>query len=409
MWPFHRREASLAGRGSVAVHRAPRTEWHSAPPMPIVQARSFATVDAGFEHLLTTRDRPMFLAPLGHQVAPYAPAGVVSGLAQPAVQRSFATPPGAPRTPQMTPQPARSADTTTDRAVSGDDMSEVAVAAAAPSRALVAAPAPDVPPRPTPTVTTPEAVDSYADDPPTPLAEPAADEAGPSLLPLVAQRAVLEETGREAFAPVEPAHPAAPAHRPIAGSSRSPSTAAVPTVSRSLGSPRAPQMTASDRSSPAVPAVGVASTQRSAPMVAAVPTMRSLSPSASGAPAVTRGSTFDALDVDAAPPMTVEATRPAAPAGGETGPPPVGEGETAVDAELPADVVSPRGSEAATVLPLVGGEPPAPTAVVPLPEPTLPPVTTSATTKTVQRRTMIGDPLDPLRPPPIVARTVAGS
>ena len=79
MWPFRR-----ARRPSPTGPRSPVREWASVPPIQ----RTVAVMDgtfgtASFEQELATRLSPQFLEPLGHEVSPAAPTGVMSNVLTP--------------------------------------------------------------------------------------------------------------------------------------------------------------------------------------------------------------------------------------------------------------------------------------------------------------------------------------
>ena len=83
MWPFRR--ARSGNSAAQAVHTpSARREWASVDPMPLAvppMTGTFGT--AAFEAGLRSRQAPTFLEPLGHDLSPTAPAGLVSGLATP--------------------------------------------------------------------------------------------------------------------------------------------------------------------------------------------------------------------------------------------------------------------------------------------------------------------------------------
>ncbi len=94
MWPFRR-----ARSRDSATQAAPpaRREWASAASMPLmVQPMRSAFGTTGFEAELSSRQAPTFLEPLGHDLSPTAPAGLVSGLATSTTGRKV--PPASPST-----------------------------------------------------------------------------------------------------------------------------------------------------------------------------------------------------------------------------------------------------------------------------------------------------------------------
>ena len=80
--------AGTSGAGAPAAAPAvpprpgPRDDWRTLPPPPTVLRSPVTTVATGaFSDSLSTWRDPSFLAPLGHQIDPGGPAGLITGLA----------------------------------------------------------------------------------------------------------------------------------------------------------------------------------------------------------------------------------------------------------------------------------------------------------------------------------------
>jgi hypothetical protein len=108
MWPFRRRTATT----SVApVHRAGPADWRRLAPITLVQASPTTTVDRGFESRLATRQSPLFVEPLGHQLTSDGPSGRVAAAVVPGAPRQYAAPPPVQRqTMTFDPLPAHTSD-----------------------------------------------------------------------------------------------------------------------------------------------------------------------------------------------------------------------------------------------------------------------------------------------------------
>src|SRR5688500_12761318 len=84
MWPFGRARSGNSASPAVDVPPAGR-DWASVAPMPrMVPPMTGTFGTAAFEAGLRSWQAPSFLEPLGHDLSPTAPAGLVSGLATPA-------------------------------------------------------------------------------------------------------------------------------------------------------------------------------------------------------------------------------------------------------------------------------------------------------------------------------------
>lgn len=377
------------------------------PPMPIVQAMSFTTVDSGFEQRLATRSRPMFLESLGHQLRSDAPSGIVAGLAQPAphtappaaVQRSFAPAPGSVA-PRMTIAEPVGSVAPIDTVGLSNARHVTASAAAAPSRALVEALPPDLPAVPVPVVAR-TAADNAEDAPERPPrgendresdgesdreSDRESDAPTTSMLPLVAQRSVPDEP-RPNPPLILPLIPPLPAGEIGRGDQPPPSPGAATGPSRAA------------HASPPVGRIGEAIQSR--PIVQrAVET---------GAPP--SAGPVDSTDQTVVPPASTPAGTSVAPTGVASSSVVGVPSQPGVNADPSTAVTPPEASAAdgsATVdLPLVGREPlgatSADTDMSPVEQ--FPAATTSAATRVPTRRASIGEPLPGGSARPVVQAT----
>jgi hypothetical protein len=192
VWPFRRRERGAeAPHGDAGpVHRALRHEWRTLPPIPTVQSRPLVTLDPEFEQQLTTRRPPTFLAPLGHHLAPTAPAGRVAPAPAPrqpvtfppvpSIQRQVITSAGDVEIPQLLMENEQNVRFSSrvgenDAATAAPSVVPAAAvtSAAVTSRLVTAARAPGLP-----TATFPTVSRLAADAPPAvePTSEPSGEE-----------------------------------------------------------------------------------------------------------------------------------------------------------------------------------------------------------------------------------------
>jgi hypothetical protein len=387
--------------------------------MPIVQARSFATADPEFEQELATRHQPLIVGSLGHELAPDAPSGVVSGLAEPSpsngpsrkpVQRTFAPPPGwlpsrQPTSSQESPVGVIHAPETAPHHPGSD----LVVPATSVSRTLVEASTVPIPAVPISTISSSEIA---ADHQPATSAEPTPDRGAQALVPLATQRALLDDmpsTASDQPGPTE--HGTGTVHRePPAPAIRTTASESVPHTAADEGSPPPPLApTVMQSSRPTTPQVQRTSTERAGPLTRAVaepivasPTFAAVPPRAPDESAPRSLQRRDGDPPSPAPsPAEVSPTEAFAPVTDAT---PAGEVDVDRVTESHGDsVAAPIDGDAVTVLPLLGDPSAAPLATAPaqstgsekpVSDSARPSPVTSAGWTAVQRRTMVGSPVD---------------